>query len=54
MLGEEVAILNRMIRMRLIEKLTFGQRLEESDLSTYLWELLSKALSKALAVVLEK
>ena len=47
-MAEQVAILNRVMRMSPIEKLTFEQRLEESDLFDSLWELLSKALSQEL------
>lgn len=54
MLGEQVAISNRMIRRRLIEKLTFGLRLEETDLHGYLWVLLFKALRQDLAAELEQ
>lgn len=47
-LGEEVAILNKVIRMRLIEKLTFEKIFEDSKIYEYLWTLLSKALSQEL------
>lgn len=42
---EQVAILNKMIRMRPLENLTFEQRLEERNLCGYLWELLFKTLN---------